>query len=169
MTRDEAMSFLRQHQPLPDVSFDETLHTALRDTYRFFRASPPDREALSLLLNVFGPGTAGGIYQVFDDLLVKYDKEDVVPELQKALASTHRSVRYWNAQLSASFPDERLTGPLAGLLREGDFDMRYAAITALENIRSPVAMRALAEALQRETDDELRALLQDVLEQGPTP
>lgn len=41
--------------------------------------------------------------------------------------------------------------------------MRYAAITALEQIGSPGAKRALAEASHREKDDELRALLQDVL------
>jgi HEAT repeat protein len=88
----------------------------------------------------------------------------VVQELQKALTSKHRSVRYWNAQMSASFPDDRLTPPLADLLEEDDFDMRYAAITALEQIGSPAAKRALTEALRREDDDELRALLQDVLE-----
>jgi len=164
MTRDEAISFLRQHQPLPDVSSDEKLHVGLRETYWFLKANPPDREALPLLVNVFGDGSAGGIYQVFDDLLAKYDKEDVVRELAKALASKHRSVRYWNAQMSASFPDERLAQPLADLLGEDDFDMRYAAITALEQIGLPAARRALTEALQRETDDELRTLLQDVLE-----
>lgn len=163
MTGDEATAFLRQHQPLPDVSFDEKLHTDLRDTYQFLKANPPDRQVLPLLVNVFGDGSAGGIYQVFDDLLAKYDKEDVVRELTKALASKHRSVRYWNAQMSASFPDERLTQPLADLLREDDFDMRYAAITALEQIGSTAAKRALTEALHRETDQELRALLQDVL------
>src|SRR5215813_4684883 len=117
MTRDEAISFLKQHQPLPDVSFDQKLHTALHDTFKFFKYnSGPDPEALPLLVNVFGEGSAGGIYQVFDDLLAKYDKEDVVQELRKALSSKHRSVRYWNAEMAVRFPDERLTQPLADLL-----------------------------------------------------
>jgi HEAT repeat protein len=164
MTRDEAISFLRQHQPLPDVSFDQELHTALHETFKFFKDNPdPDREALPLLVNVFGDGSAGGIYQVFDDLLAKYDKEDVVRELRKALSSKHRSVRCWNAQMAARFPDERLTQPLADLLKEDEFDMRYGAITALEQIGSPAAKRELKEALLRETDVELRALLEDVL------
>jgi HEAT repeats len=163
MTRDEAISFLKQHQPLPDVSFDQKLLTGLHGTYQFFLGAGADREALPLLVNVFGDGSAGGIYQVFDDLLRKYDKEDVVRELQKALSSKHRSVRYWNAQMAAHFPDERLTQPLADLLREDDYDMRYAAITALEQIGSPAAKRELKEALLRETDAELRALIEDVL------
>lgn len=162
MTRDEALSFLKRHQPLPDVSFDETLHAELREAWTFFKASP-DREALPLLLNVFGDGDAGGIYQRFDDLLVGCEKEDVVRELRAALSSPHRSVRYWNAQLAAGFPDERLTAPLAALLAEDDLDLRYAAITALEQIASPAAIIRLKEALLAETDEELRALLRDVL------
>lgn len=144
------------------MSFDQELHTGLLDTYNFFKANP-DREALPLLLNVFGDGSAGGIYQVFDDLLACYDEEEVVRELEKALSSKHRSVRYWNADMSAGYPDERLTQPLAKLLEEDDFDMRYAAITALERIGTPAAKKKLTEALHRETDGELRALLEDVL------
>src|SRR5262245_42239008 len=162
MTRDEAISFLRQHQPLPDVSFDQKLLTGLHDTFQFFKANP-DREALPLLVNVFGDGSASGIYQLFDELLSKYDMEDVVREVRKALSSKHRSVRYWNAQMSADFADERLTQPLADLLRADDFDMRYAAITALEQIGSPAARRELKAALLRETDAELRALIEGVL------
>ena len=65
--------------------------------------------------------------------------------------------------MAARFPDARLIQPLTDLLKDDDFDMRSAAVTALAQIRSPAAKSVLTEALQRETDDELRALLQDAL------
>jgi HEAT repeat protein len=161
MTRDEAMEFLRSHQPLPEF-LNEEQQRGLLETVEYL-SEHPEPAALPLLLNIFGEGDAGGVYQTFDEVLGSYPQEDVVRQLAVALASDRRPVRYWAAQFAADFPDETLVEPLGTLAREGDFDMRYAAITALEQIASPAAAGILKNALRSERDPEIRALIEDAL------
>jgi HEAT repeat protein len=161
MTRDEAMAFLRSHQPLPEF-LDEEQHRGLLETQEYL-SEHPEPSALPLILNLFGEGNAGGIYQMFDEVLENYPPEDVVPQLVTALASDRRPVRYWAAQFAADFPDEALIEPLGRELRDGDFDMRYAVITALAQMRFPAAVQILKDALRREREPEIRAVIEDAL------
>jgi hypothetical protein len=161
MDTSEAIEFLRKHQPLPDDDeLTESLATTL-DEVRMYLTVNPTPEAISLLLGVFGRGDGFGVYPLIEDTLAAYDARDVIP-----LRSDSRAVRYWSAQISARFPDDQLVAPLHDMLRSGDFDLRYAAVTALESNRSPAARATLRSWLEHETEPELRDVLNDILSRG---
>lgn len=163
MTPQEAEAFLTEHQPLPpDAELSEGLIERFDEVRQYLLLTPNDR-AVPLLLNAFGDGSGFGVYQLVEDVLSMIPKERVVPHIARALSSPHRGVRYWNAQIAARFPDAVLVPPLSDLARDSDFDLRYAAITALEQILSGDATAALSATLRDETDPELQALLRDVL------
>ena len=78
--------------------------------------------------------------------------------LKDGLRSTHRSVRYWNAEIAANFPTEELIADLSMLLSESDQDIRAAAVIALGQIKSEASKKALVNALKTETSDHIRSL-----------
>ena len=134
MNIEKALEFLKQHQPMPD---DSELEKAIIDEYdevRKFFLEHLDKRCIPLFLNSFGKGDGFGVYQLIEDVISKYTSEDVVPHIAKALENPHTSIRYWNAQIDASFPSVALINALFNNIREGDFDMRYACISALEQI-----------------------------------
>ena len=63
------------------------------------------------------------------------------------------------ATLARRSPELRIT-----LLEKGDFDMRYACISSLEQIKNPQIKLVLQKALKREGEAELQELLQEILQ-----
>jgi HEAT repeats len=166
MNRSEAIEFLRKHQPLPDDGkLTESLATTL-DEVRMYLADNRTPEAIPLLLGVFGDGDGYGVYPLIEDTLVAHDARDVIPHLICALRSGSRAVRYWSAQIASRFPDDQLVAPLEDVLRSGDFDLRYAAVTALDSNPSPAARATLRSWLEHETEPELKDALDDILSPG---
>jgi HEAT repeat protein len=163
MTTDEALNFLRSHQPLPPTS--EVSNELLRrlDEVRRHFAENPDERCVGLLLNAFGKGDGHGVYQLIEDAILAHDKEVVIPALQQSLLNRAGSVRYWSAQIAANYPDPELVTPLVRVLTEGDLDERLAAVTALEGIQIPEAGAALEKALQDEQDFRVQNLIREVL------
>jgi HEAT repeat protein len=163
MTRDEAYSFLRTHQPLPS---DEHLSRELIESYdevrKLFLVNP-DVESLPLLLGSFGDGSGFGVYQLVEDVIAKLPREEIIPHLERALGSPHKGVRYWSTQFAGRFPDPRLVQSLAKILGESDYDLRYAAMTALEQIGNRSALALLKERLELEVEEDLRDLMVEIL------
>jgi len=162
MTRDEAIAFLKQHQPMPSERDVTDADVDRYDQARRYFMEHPDEEAIPLLLNSFGEG-GRGVNQLIEDAIVRHDQELVIPEIARALASSHETVRYWNAQIAALFPDVRLVAPLAKVLSQDSHDLKYAAVTALERIGSEEAFAALTIARNNERDGEIRELIDEVL------
>lgn len=162
MNKDEALRFLALHQPLPpDSALSAELLEAYDEVRKFF-LEHPDPDCIRPLLNSFGEGSGHGVYQLIENVIRKLPTRNVVTELMHSLRSEHRSVRYWNAQIAALFPVNALLPMLSKLLHEDDFDMRYAALTALEKI-GPDAKPIVAEFLVTERDPELRSLAEGIL------
>lgn len=163
MTREDALRFLEQHQPFPPE--DELTQSVIDkfDEVREYFAENPDPRCVPLFLNAFGDGGCYGVYQLVDDTLLEQDRAKVISELTSALQSRHRSVRYWCAQIAASFPNETLVEPLLALLNEDDFDMKYAALTALEQMLTKDAKEAIKTYARREREDELRELAEEII------
>jgi hypothetical protein len=163
MNKIEAIEFLKQHQPLPD---DDKLTKEIIDNYdavrKYFKLNP-DEECIPLFLNSFGYVDGFGVYQLIEDIISLFDREKVVPHLKKALQSQFRGVRYWNTQIAAIFPNNELINELKNRLMEDDFDMRYAAITALEQIGGSEVKIILEQALKNEDEDELKDLLREAI------
>ena len=136
MNRNEALSFLRDHQPMPD---DDDLTQEVIDKYdevrKFFTANP-DKEVISLFLNSYGNGDGWGVYQLVEDVFYKCHRDDVVVEIKEILEnpSIADSVRYWVTQVSAAFSDVRLKKGLEISLKSKNEDIRDAAQLSIDMI-----------------------------------
>ncbi|MEN9284179.1 MAG: hypothetical protein RLZZ179_1672 [Verrucomicrobiota bacterium] len=163
MTTDEALSFLRTHQPLPPTS--EVSDALLRrfDEVRRLFAETPDERCVTLLLNAFGQGDGHGVYQLVEDTILAHDRDTVIAALRQSLLNRAGSVRYWSAQIAANYHAPELVTPLVQILTEGDPDERMAAVTALEGIQTPDVVAALEMALQRERESHVQNLIREVL------
>ncbi|WP_019636598.1 HEAT repeat domain-containing protein [Paenibacillus fonticola] len=164
MDLNEAIEFLRNNQPLVDDSVLEDETIKKYDEVRKFFLSNPDPSCVPLLLNSFGNGDGFGVYQLIEDVIVKFDNELVLPHLINALDSEHKSVRYWNAQIASSFPDTILIEPLIKLLEEKDSDIRYASITALSQIDEESIIEKMKDILKKEDDKDIIELIHEHLE-----
>ena len=160
MTFDEALAFLEAHQPMPD---DADLSKELIEQYdevRKFLLQNPDERCIGPLLASFGDGDGFGVYQLVEDVLKQFDESKVVPHLKQGLQSPIRSVRYWNAEISANFPSGELVADLSALLRDPDQDVRAAAVIALGQIKSVASKSVLRNALSAEANVHVRSLIQ---------
>jgi len=136
MNKNEALSFLIAHQPMPD---DEDLTQELIDKYdevRKYFIAHPEKQAIPLFLNSYGNGDGLGVYQVVEDLFYQFESEDVIPQIRNILedSSTSESVRYWVTQLAAAFPDDSLKKGLELSLKSNNDDIIEAAQLALDII-----------------------------------
>jgi hypothetical protein len=164
MNRDMAFAFLKRNQPLPpDRELDAKTIEEYDKVRRFFRENP-DPQCVSLFLGSFGEGDGLGTYPLISDVLRRHSKTDVVNGLTESLKSELSSVRYWSAQIAAEFPSLRLMPPLLDLLRDVDFDVKYSALTAIEQSASAEDLPALISYVAIERNDELRELANDVVE-----
>ena len=164
MDEAEALRFLERHQPLPS---DEYLEQHIIDSFdeaRSFFAEFPNPASVSLLLNSFGDGDGLGVYPLVENTVLLQAPEIVMEELVVALQSHHHSVRYWCAQIAANYPHELLVTPLVSLLTEQDYDIKYAALTALEQISSERSLAAVEQFSKFETDPSLVELAKDILD-----
>jgi len=165
MTHDEAIQFLRAHQPMtPTDQIKDADAQTYNEVRRFFLSSP-DKACIPLFLNSFGDGDCFGVYQLVEDVIAPFEAGAVVPHLAMSLRSPHRSIRYWSAQISTRFPSFKLIDALAELLREDDFDLRYASVTALEQIGGERVRDVLQAHRSQEDDDEIVELIDEVLKE----
>lgn len=164
MTTEEALDFLRRHQPMPD---DEMLSEEIINEYDQVRKhflDISDERCIPLFLNSFGEGDGFGVYQLVEDVFRKYPPSKVVAHLETALADPKRSVRYWAAEIAANFPDEQLVPSLQALLDEDNEDLVAASVIALGQIESREAKSAIQSALDRSPSPHLRDLMREQLE-----
>src|SRR5215207_5765235 len=89
---------------------------------RKFFLTNRDERCVPLLLNSFGEGDAHGVYQLVEDVILAFPHEVVVPALEESLRNPAGSVRYWSAQIAASYPRQELAPPLIDLLRRGNLE-----------------------------------------------
>jgi hypothetical protein len=155
MDKETALTFLRQHQPMPpDNQLTEEFIQEYDEIRQYF-ISHPDPECIPLFLNSFGDGSGFGVYQLVEDAINIYSPDQVVPHLIEALRSNYPSVRYWCAQIAEYFPVPELVDPLQELLFSRDRDIRSAAASALEGITDRRVDALLQQALKFEADPDL--------------
>lgn len=169
MNGEEALEFLKRNQPLPadTVLTEETIKTY--DQVRKWFMENPEPGCIPLFLNSFGEGDGFGVYQLVEDVLKQFETVEVVAHLKVALRSRHRSVQYWCAQISANFPSAELVDSLEPLLRHDDYDLKYAAVTSLEQIGGDKVIEVLNGHLGSESDFEIRELIDEVLSELSRP
>ncbi len=165
MNKEEAIEFLRRHQPMPpDSELTEDLSTRY-DEIREYCIAHPDREYIPLFLNSFGEGDGFGVYVLVDRVIRQFSAEEVIPHLIEALHSEHPSVREWCADIAIDFKSPELIDPLRELLQNPNEkqDTRCYAASDLGLIDDERATAVLEDALAKETDPEVWVEINDAL------
>jgi hypothetical protein len=164
MTIDDALQFLREHQPMPPTeSISDDLVRRFDEVRKFFIANPDER-CVGLLLNSFGEGDAHGVYQLVEDAILPFPEDVVVTALRDSLRNPAGSVRYWSAQIAANYPCQELAEPLIDLLHQGNVDERIAAVTALDMLGTPQVRTEMNKALSADIEDEVKTMIREVLD-----
>jgi len=165
MTTDEAIAFLEAHQPMPpdDKGTQEEIDDWIEAFNHAMQLEPPDPRFISLFLNSFPKRMEIGAYQEVESLLARYDASLVVPPLINALESKNPSIQSFAAEFSRYFPDPRLTSPLIATLKFGFAESRAFAAMALAFHPGALVDQALAEALRRERDRDVRGSIEDTI------
>lgn len=163
LTKESALSFLHDHQPMPD---DSDLRDELIQQYdkvRKYCRDNPAPEFIPLLLNSFGHGSGFGVYQVVEDALRPYSPGEVVPHLKRSLTSRHGGVRHWSADIAAGFPSLELLPELTDLLKDQDSDIRSSAVLALSQLDPQIISPLFLKHLHTEPDSDIIDLINDQL------
>lgn len=158
ITKLEAISFLKQHQPMSDDKELERKDIEKYKEVRKFFIDNPDEECIPLFLNSFGDKDGFGVYQMVEDVISMYEEEQVLPHILQALKSKYDGIRYWNIQVAANFPDPRLFMPLSKLVLDEDVDIKMASISTLAQLALNDIYKAevidILKQVCEETDDE---------------
>ncbi|MHC1748065.1 MAG: HEAT repeat domain-containing protein [Cellulosilyticaceae bacterium] len=164
MDKEKGLSFLKENQPMPsDKNLDKSLISMYEEVRKYFLANP-DEECLPLFLNSFGEYDGMGVYQLVEDVILKFKHDKVVNCLLDALKSKYNGVKYWCTQISALFPDGKLINSLVVLLNDSNQDIRMSVITSLAQIHDDRVLPILKNQLNVEKDDEVKDFLIDVIE-----
>lgn len=164
MDKEIALSFLKENQPMPnDKNLNESIITTYDEVRKYFLANP-DEECLPLFLNSFGEYNGMGVYQLVEDVISRFEHDEVVNCLMEALKSKYNGVKYWCAQICSLFPDRKLIKPLEELLSDSNQDIRMSVITSLSQIQEDKVITILKNQLNSEKDVEIKEFLTDILE-----
>jgi len=164
LNTEDALDFLRNHQPMPDRP-DPTLFQRYCSILVHFEKHP-DPRCIPLVLNSFGLFDDTYVYATLKRLIRRYRRETVVPHLVRACRSHYPSVRFAAADVAAKVPDPALIEPLGELLDEGAVLIRLATVVALEVIGGPTVRALARERLPREHDGEIIDILETIIARG---
>ncbi len=168
MTKLEAFSFLKEHQPMPsdDIIMKEEIEKY--EEVRKFFLNNRDVQCVPLLLNSFGGKDGFGIYQMVEDVILLYSKNEVLPHILNSIKNPCKYVVYWCIQIASNYPDAVLYNPLIKTLKNDDEDIKLASITSLACLAlNDIRKRDVIEALKNEadivSDEEIKEFIEDTL------
>lgn len=130
MTKEEAMEFLKNHQPMPDTTNDEQLWLTWCESVDYFRLNPC-LESVPLILHSYG---GGDIPDEFYDLgWANYPIDTILPLILDALSDPCDFIRDWALYLSESLysNDERLIKAYVDCLNDPYPMVRATAVSIL--------------------------------------
>ncbi len=165
-TKQRALKFLSEHQPLPPDWSDEWTDELLHDVRTLLEWIPttPDSDLLPGLLELPGEGTGLGLYSLLDDALEEFEPSCVRDCIVVHLSKTehHQENLGHVLEFAFSFEDERYTPHLLRLLPEMTPDNREWTGSIFEELGSS-AIPHLAGMLLREQDPVVRERLREAL------
>ncbi len=168
ITRTEAFSFLKKHQPMPNDDKLKESEIKRYEEVREYFINNPDEKCIPLFLNSFGGKDGFGVYQMVEDVILMYDSKKVLPHLLKTFYSIYEGVKYWGIQISSNFPSECLFNPLVGLLQSEDENIKLVTITAiaqlaLNNIKKKQVVYVLEKECRKILDEYVKEFTKEVL------
>ncbi len=175
MNNNQAIEFLKNHQPMPPTKSttpedsdslcpDELMMEY--DSVRKYFMEHPDEKAIPLFLNSFSFGDGYGVYQLVEDYLWLFPKETVTPYLVEAVASQSDSVQYWAVLFSSSYINDSyvLRDKIVELLEHGTSEVKEACIVTLALLESSGdAISIFHNRLSNEQDIEIKQMLIDMI------
>ena len=163
MNKEEALNFLRNHQPMPS---DDCVTQKELDSYKecieFFENNP-DVECIPLFLNSFSKGRAFEGYDHVRFVFYKLPPENVIYYLKQYLYNENRNIRFWCAQFALDYSYSELTEPLTYCLKDPDNGIRTWAVLALKYIPEEKVTKILQEAYEREIDNAVKKDIEEAL------
>ncbi len=169
MTKNEAISFLKKHQPMPNDKSITSEEIEKYDQIRRYFLNNADSECIPLFLNSFGGKDGYGLYQMVEDVISMYNKDEVLPHILKALDNPCEYVVYWCVQIASNYPDSKLFVPLSQTIRMSDSDIKIASIIALaqlalNGIRTNEVMDVIKNEIGNSYDEELNKFAEEILQ-----
>lgn len=161
MNLEDALRFLREHQPMSDHASTEEVRL-LHIVQQYFYYNPHE-DAVPLLLNAFGYFSDQSLYEGLVSTLKKHDRQTVLPHVAAACESPHRGVRLAAANVAFSFPHEMMVDALSELLRDEFSMIRLSAANALERIGGEEVQAVVKTALILEKDEDVQQVLESIL------
>ncbi len=166
MNIEQALEFLKKHQPLPsdeDISEDEI--DTFNKVMKFF-ISNPDERCIPLMMNVFGDEDGYGVYQLCDDVFNKYESCKVLPHLKAALKSSHYGVRYWASQWAMDINSIDIVPEINSILTDPkDAEAHYYCMAALMDIwhktNDPKVSKSIVELGSKSPNNDVNEILQE--------
>lgn len=168
ITRQEALSFLNEHQPMPSDKDLKKEEIEKYEEVRKFFLDNLDEQCIPLYLNSFGGKDGFGVYQMVEDVITMYDKEVVLPYILDTFNSSLENIIYWCVQIASNFSDDKLFAPLVKFLKYEDEDIKLASITtlaqlALNDIRTNEILNVLKSETERINDEEIKEFIEEIL------
>lgn len=180
MNKEQALAFLKQHQPMPDNKTlpDEKYELLLREyneVLLFFESSP-DEESIRPFLNSFGDSDGYGVYDAVCTYMYNFSSEQMILPLLDAMKSSHASIRYWAASIAMGYVNESecLVNMLVILLDDSDMEVRNSSLCSLsrcnklENHVQKIKTKYSNE-LSNSEKESYQKYLKGVLSSGPDP
>jgi len=165
MTDNEAIDFLKNHQPMPnDIFLNQNIEILnIYEQVRKHFLHSFNKSCVPLFLNSFGDINGFGVYQLVEDVILRYEADIVLPHLIENIENGTYPVKYWCTQIAALFPDNRLIESLKNSFNGASFDLKYHIIIAMGNIENTEAKDLLISLLTKETNEELVDLIKSYL------
>jgi hypothetical protein len=158
---DDILAFLAEYEG--DVDYKAISQGVIDwyvEAYDYFCQHPGPPMIRAFLMS-FGNGSGAGIDDSINSSFDSFPKEVMLPILHDALASLHAGVRHRAIWIGSEYPDATLDPVYQELLRSSDWDQRMPAAYYMKHRGTPEAARLAAEALGRETEDDVREVLEE--------
>ena len=163
MNGQQALAFLKQHQPLPTV-ISESDREKFRDALVQLRERPLDsEEAVPLLLHCWDGTNADLDNEPIIFTLKSFPKELVAAHVVAGLKLDASNRRTWFGEVACAFPDARYVGGLAAMLGADSVIERFVAACALEQVGGEEARSAAERRLELEPDPEICDVLEAII------
>ena len=177
MNKEQALAFLRAHQPMPDTLDEdndcEELIGEWESVCKFFIVHP-DIESVPLFLGSFGDEDGYEVYQYFNNVVAELDPDDVAPYLTEALSSPSLPIRIRAAEACSEALSNNPTYIDALLSRIEDIgedqDVRELSANAISLIGKEfgfgVYRKRVESILKLEEDEHIVMVLSEHLDQN---
>jgi len=185
MTYEEAINFLKSHQPMPDTQIPlpwenkelasqlaneiESLLTKWEEALDYFMEHPCE-EAIPLFFNSLGDEDGLGVYQGLGHYLVKFPPEIVIPYFKSAFRSPSPIIRYWAADFALSIHSgtQDFIEAMLPLLLDSDENVRRYASSALSYKAEKgyfdwhLYETFLRQAYEKETEEDIKQSYEEI-------